>query len=83
MKSTSSRGVANVGCAAGLTHFCPRGTPRTAAISAVTFAAGSMPPIPGLAPLESLSDTHLTASCAALSAKGFGSNSPPGVRAPK
>ncbi len=86
-KRTSSRGVANVECAAGLMHFCPRGTPRTAAISAaisaVTFAAGSTPPIPGLAPCESLSDTHLTASCAALSANGFGSNSPSGVRAPK
>ena len=65
-KSTSSRGVLNVGCAEGLMHFCPTGTPRTAAISAVTFAAGSTPPIPGFAPCESLSETHLTASCGGL-----------------
>ena len=59
---TSSRGVRNVACAAGLMQSRPCGTPRAAAISAVTFAAGSTPPIPGFAPWESFSDTHLTAA---------------------
>ena len=80
---TSSRGVANVACAAGLTHSRPCGTPRAAAISAVTFAAGSTPPMPGFAPCESFNDTHLIAPCAALSANWPGSNSPSRVRAPK
>ena len=70
-------------CAAGLMQSRPCGTPRAAAISAVTFAAGSTPPIPGFAPWESLSDTHFTASWAALSANCAGSNSPSRVRAPK
>ena len=81
--ATSSRGVWKAECAAGLTQSRPCGTPRTAAISAVTLAAGSTPPIPGFAPWESLSDTHLTAAWAALSANRAGSNPPSGVRAPK
>jgi hypothetical protein len=59
------------------------GTPRTAAISALTLAAGSTPPMPGFAPWDSLIDTHLTASRAALSANWVRSNSPSAVRAPK
>ena len=56
------------GGTAGETHFSPCGTPRTSAISGVTLAAGSTPPMPGLAPWLSLSETHLTWSWAALSA---------------
>ena len=38
----------------GLTQSRPGSTPRIAAISGVTFAAGSSPPRPGFAPCESL-----------------------------
>ena len=67
----------------GLTHFSPCGTSRISAISSVTLAAGSTPPMPGLAPWLSLSETHLTWSLAALSANMAGSKSPSLVRAPK
>ena len=81
--ATSSRGVWKAECAAGLTQSRPCGTPRTAAISAVTLAAGSTPPMPGLAPWLSFSDTHRTWSSPALS-RNFSSSKPPSfVRAPK
>jgi hypothetical protein len=80
---TSSRGVANAVCRDGLVTVTPTGTLRASAISGVTFAPGSTPPIPGFAPWESFSDTHLTASWAALSANCAASNPPSGRRAPK
>jgi len=83
MNSTSSTGVWQTRCEDGLTHFSPWGTWRMSAISLVTFAAGSTPPMPGLAPWLSLSDTHLTASWDALSRNESGSKSPFLVRAPK
>ena len=83
MKCTSSRGVWNTLCAAGLTHFSPLGTLRASAISSVTLAAGSTPPMPGLAPWLSFSETHLIWSWAALSRNMSGSKSPSLVRAPK
>ena len=61
----------------------PIGTPRVAAISADTFAAGSTPPWPGLAPWLILSSTILTCASAAVSAKRSGENVPSGLRAPK
>ena len=47
-------GVENALCFAGETQSTPCGTPRASAISFETFAAGSTPPCPGLAPCESL-----------------------------
>ena len=44
MKSINSFGVENSLCAAGDTQSWPSGTPRVAAISDVTLAAGSTPP---------------------------------------
>ncbi len=76
-------GVEKTRCAGGLTHFSPCGTWRTSAISCVTFFAGRTPPMPGFAPWLSLSDTHFTASWAALSRNESGSKSPSSVRAPK
>src|SRR5699024_9038112 len=83
MNSTSSVGVANTRCAEGLTHFCPWGTCRMRAISADTFGPGSTPPIPGLAPWLSFSETHFTWSLAATAVNSSGSKSPSGVRVPK
>jgi hypothetical protein len=60
MNSMSSIGVVNTLCADGLTHLTPSGMLRVCAISALTFAAGRTPPMPGLAPWLSLSDTHFT-----------------------
>ena len=65
--STSSRGVENTRWYDGDTHFSPFGTPRASAISWVTLAPGSTPPMPGLAPWLSLSETILTWSSAAVS----------------
>jgi hypothetical protein len=50
MKSMNSVGVLNALCAGGETTVRPIGTPRVAAISALTFAPGNTPPNPGLAP---------------------------------
>ena len=58
----------------------PIGTPRVWAISALTLAAGSTPPWPGLAPWLSFSSIILTCSCAALAAKRSGSKRPSSVR---
>lgn len=49
-KRTSSRGVAYTRWKGGEIMVRPSGTPRTFAISAVTLAPGSTPPMPGLAP---------------------------------
>jgi hypothetical protein len=83
MNSTSSRGVLNTLCAGGLMTFTPTGTPRIAAISGVTFAPGSTPPMPGFAPWLSFSSTHLICGSAALSRNLSGSKWPSAVRAPK
>ena len=56
----SSRGVVNAEWLAGEMQVCPSGTPRAAAISAVTLEPGSTPPRPGLAPWESLMLMALT-----------------------
>ncbi len=80
---TSSRGVEKTLCAGGDTHFSPLGTPLASAISCVTFAPGSTPPMPGLAPWLSLSETIFTWSPEAVSANFAGSKSPSSVRAPK
>ncbi len=83
MNSTSSRGVEKTRWEAGETHFSPFGTPRASAISWVTFAPGRTPPMPGLAPWLSFSETIRTWSPAAVSANLCGSKSPSSVRAPK
>ncbi len=83
MNRTSSRGVENTRWYDGDTHFSPAGTPRASAISRVTLAPGSTPPMPGLAPWLSLSETILTWSSAAVSRNLSGSKSPSSVRAPK
>ena len=54
MKPIISRGVEKALWRGGETQSRPRGTPRVAAISGVTLAAGRMPPWPGLAPWLSL-----------------------------
>ncbi len=83
MKRTSSRGVLNTLWPGGLTHVSPCGTLRASAISLVTLAPGSTPPIPGLAPWLSLSETHLTASWDAFSRNCWRSKPPSLARAPK
>ena len=70
-------------CCAGEMQSTPTGTPRASAISGVTFAAGSMPPCPGLAPCDSLISTIFTCGSAALSAKRAGSKRPSASRQPK
>ena len=62
MNRISSRGVENTLWPGGLTHVCPSGTLRVSAISLVTLGPGRTPPIPGLAPWLSFSETILTAS---------------------
>ena len=62
MKCIISIGVENAEWADGEMQSQPIGTPRVAAISADTFAAGSTPPWPGLAPWLILSSTILTCS---------------------
>ena len=68
MNCTSSSGVENAECAAGDTQSTLIGTPRAAAISAVTLGAGSTPPWPGLAPCDSLISIILTCGLAASAA---------------
>jgi hypothetical protein len=55
-----SIGVENAEWRDGDRQSTPTGTPRVAAISAVTLAAGNTPPWPGFAPWLSLSSTILT-----------------------
>ncbi|MNY65571.1 hypothetical protein D3C86_2028580 [compost metagenome] len=57
---SSSTGVENAECLDGDTQSTPIGTPRVMEISALTFAAGSTPPWPGLAPCDSLISIILT-----------------------
>ena len=60
MNAISSSGVENSLWRGGETQSRPSGTPRVAAISAVTLAAGRTPPWPGLAPWLSLISIILT-----------------------
>jgi hypothetical protein len=83
MKCISSSGVANALCRAGDRQSTLIGTPRAAAISAVTFGAGSTPPWPGLAPWLSLISIIFTCGSRALAAKRSASNVPSSVRQPK
>ena len=59
--SSSSSTLAMSRCRFGLIESRPSGMPRICAISAVTFAAGSTPPLPGLAPCDSLISNAFTA----------------------
>ncbi len=83
MNAIISRGVEKALCCAGEMQSRPRGTPRVAAISGVTFAAGSTPPWPGLAPWLSLISIIFTASRRACCANRSGSNRPASSRQPK
>ncbi len=51
----------------GLIESWPSRMPRMRAISALTLAPGRMPPLPGLAPCDSLISNMRTLSCAASS----------------
>ena len=83
MNCISSIGVAKALCAEGEMQSMPTGTPRAAAISGVTLAAGSMPPWPGLAPWLSFSSIILICGSRACSAKRSGLKWPSVVRQPK
>src|ERR1700746_2419304 len=61
----------------------PMATPRILETSSDTFAAGSTPPWPGLAPWLILSSTILIWSLAGTSANSSGLNLPSGVGQPK
>jgi hypothetical protein len=76
-------GVSKAECAAGDTQSTPSGTPRDAAISALTLAAGSTPPWPGLAPCESLTSIIRTCGDCAFAAKRSSSKCPSASRQPK
>ena len=58
--SSSPTGVENVAWPGGEITSRPSGTPRMRAISGETFAAGRMPPWPGLAPCDNLISIILT-----------------------
>ena len=60
MKTRSEGMSEKAVCASGLRQSIPGATPRRKAISSVTFAAGSRPPLPGSEPWESLSSTPRT-----------------------
>ncbi len=69
--------------AAGDTQSLPMATPRMAAISSVTFAAGNTPPWPGFAPCESLISIILICGSFAVSANFSAENVPSRLRLPK
>ena len=71
----------NALCEGGDTTVVPTGTPRVAAISALTLAPGSTPPSPGLAPWDSLIEMALTAGSCAFSANFVASKLPSCVAA--
>ena len=83
MKAIISSGVEKAEWREGETQSWPIGTPRVAAISGVTLAAGSTPPWPGLAPWLSLISIILTWSELAWAAKRSGSKRPSAPRQPK
>jgi hypothetical protein len=77
---TNSPGVVNALCAGGDTTVFPMGTPRVAAISALTLAPGSTPPRPGLAPCDNLIEIAFTEGNCDFSAKVAASNRPSASR---
>ncbi|CAM5314094.1 hypothetical protein SHIRM173S_02805 [Streptomyces hirsutus] len=79
MESTSLNAVCRDGEAASL----PGGMPRISAISGVTFAPGSIPPSPGLAPWESLISIALTGAPATTSLSLSRLKVPSSLRQPK
>ena len=83
MKRASPSGESKALCHAGDTQSRPGGTPRVAAISALTLCAGRMPPCPGLAPWLSLISIIFTCGWRACAAKRCGSKRPASSRQPK
>ncbi len=75
--------VLNAECLDGDTHSTPIGTPRVIAISALTLAAGSTPPWPGLAPCDSLISIILTWSWVAFATNFSSLKRPSSPRQPK
>jgi hypothetical protein len=82
-KAMSSSTEPNSACRAGLTQSSPAGTPRISAMSRVTFAAGSIPPSPGLAPCESLISIARTGASSRRSASRSRLKRPDASRQPK
>ena len=80
MNCIISIGVENAEWRDGEMQSTPSGTPRVAAISALTLAPGSTPPWPGLAPWLSLSSTILIWSLLAFSANFSAQNVPSALR---
>jgi hypothetical protein len=76
MNSIISIGVENAECLAGETQSRPMGTSRMREISSVTFAAGSTPPWPGLAPCDSLISIILISGLVACAANLSGEKVP-------
>ena len=70
-------------CRLGEAQSTPGSMPRTAAISLLTFAPGSIPPRPGLAPCESLISMARTGAEATRSVSRARSNLPSASRHPK
>ena len=73
----------NSACRDGLMQSSPTGMPRVAAISAETFAAGSTPPRPGLAPWLSLISSARTGAPATSAFSRCRSKRPCSSRQPK
>ena len=83
MKAVISSGVENALWYVGENTSWPCGTILASAISAVTLAAGRMPPCPGLAPWETLISIILTCGRVAFVRNASGSKSPLASRQPK
>ena len=84
MNCIISIGVEKAEWRAGEMQSTPIGTPRASAISGDTFAAGSTPPWPGLAPWTELDLDHLDLRRPrACAANCSGSKLPSALRQPK
>ncbi len=83
MNCIISIGVEKARCEAGEMQSSPIATPRILEISSETFAAGSTPPWPGLAPWLILSSTILIWSSQATRANSSGLKLPSRLRQPK
>ena len=70
--SSKSPALRMPGWPLGLTDACPTGMPRMRAMSGVTFSAGRMPPLPGLAPWLSLISNIFT-DCRRATSRSFSS----------
>ena len=81
MNCIISIGVENAEWRDGEMQSTPSGTPRVAAISALTLAPGSTPPWPGLAPWLSLSSTILICSLLAIVREFLGAERAVGIAA--